>query len=314
MLHSFLGGVGLSIPVHTLLLLNGNVFGISGFLHCAFRGSKEAIASTAGLFLGGVVTGILDGAGPYIGTVSSFSLVVSGLLVGVGSKLANGCTSGHMLAGISRFSLRSIVATATFFLTGVATAHLAHADGLMGNQPSLNWTLDATGTRLLALQAVPLLISSVVYYISAPRDNSVHAKLRLLASLNTGFQFALALRLSSLTEAKKVITFLLLPLHEAFDPSLAFLALGALPPAILLYRYARGPERPRLGGDWSVPKNRQVDRRLVVGSAIFGVGWGLSGFCPGPGIVNLGRAVGGGANIVPLAAWVVAVIVGGGLV
>nr|GAT53269.1 predicted protein [Mycena chlorophos] len=329
MANPFLGGLAMSAPVHSLLLLNGSVFGISGFLHRASR-SPEAVASTAGLFLGGIVVGLVEGTGPSIERISLPFLLGSGLLVGIGTKLGNGCTSGHMLAGLSRLSPRSIVATATFFFTGVLTSHLLHANDLRGRAPeALSWTLDRTGSKLLALQAIPLLIASVLY-ISTPRqtqqDNAapasaspqaqaVHPRLRLLASLTTGFEFALALRLSSLSEADKVIAFLLLPgLHEAFDPSLALLALGAIPTAMLLYRYARGSEVPRLGGSWSIPKNREIDAKLLVGAATFGVGWAASGFCPGPGIVNLGRAISTGSNVLPFAAWLAAVVVGGRLV
>lgn len=86
-LHSFLGGLGLSLPVHALLLLNGNVFGISGFLHRAVRGSKEAMASALGLLLGGVFVGLTERAGPQPFPLSFPRLIISGLLVGVGTKV-----------------------------------------------------------------------------------------------------------------------------------------------------------------------------------------------------------------------------------
>ncbi|KAJ7774966.1 hypothetical protein B0H16DRAFT_1672569 [Mycena metata] len=314
-LQSFLGGLGLSLPVHALLLLNGNVFGISGFLHRALRGSKEATASVIGLLLGGMFVGLTEKAGPQPFPIPFLSLLLSGLLVGVGTKMANGCTSGHMIAGISRLSSRSITATATFFSTGVITARLLHGNSVPIR--IVDWSLGTTGKALLAFQAVPFFVSTFLY-IFAPRqpsdttkDNLALPSLRLIASLSTAFEFALALRLSNLTEPIKVVTFLLLPVHSAFDPSLAFLALGALPLAIFLYQFARGSEQPRLGGPSSVPKGDQVDSRLIIGSALFGVGWGMSGFCPGPGMVNLGRAIGGGSDPLPMLGWVAAVLTGG---
>lgn len=85
--------------------------------------------------------------------------------------------------------------------------------------------------------------------------------------------------MSNLTEASRILGFLLLPFHRAFDPSLAYLAASALPVGIILYRYARGEERPLLGGKWSIPKGGKIDSKLLIGSSIFGVGWGLAGIC-----------------------------------
>ncbi|KAJ6502436.1 hypothetical protein C8R45DRAFT_976630 [Mycena sanguinolenta] len=319
-LNSFLGGFGLSLPVHSLLLLNGQVFGISGFLHRAVRGKIDAFASVCGLMFGGLLVGLIDNAPPLLVPFPSERalpyLLVSGVLVGVGTRLANGCTSGHMIAGLSRFSPRSIAATATFFTTGAVTARMLHGNSLPIQ--SFDWSLGTTGKILLAFQAVALLISAMLY-ISAPRQSSntkdknpaPPSPLRLVASLTTAVEFALALRLSNLTDPLRVIEFLLLPLHDAFDPSLVFLAAGALPMAILLYHRARGAEIPRLGGEYSIPKGGKIDARLITGAALFGVGWGLSGLCPGPALVNLGSAIGAGSNPLPILEWLAAVVVGG---
>jgi len=103
--------------------------------------------------------------------------------------------------------------------------------------------------------------------------------LRHLASLTTSIHFAFALQLSGLTDPSRVIRFLLLPFHRAFDPSLGILAAGTMPLTIFLYHYARGNEIPRLGGRWSIPKENRVDWKLIVGSAIFGISWGMTGVC-----------------------------------
>lgn len=87
-LQSFLGGLGLTLPVHALMLLNGNVFGISGFLHRAVRGGKEAIVAVAGLVLGGVFVGIIEGSGPKPLSLRLSQVLLSGFLVGLGSKVS----------------------------------------------------------------------------------------------------------------------------------------------------------------------------------------------------------------------------------
>jgi hypothetical protein len=103
--------------------------------------------------------------------------------------------------------------------------------------------------------------------------------LKVMVYFSTGVQFALALRVSNLTEASRMLGFLVLPFHRAFDSSLAYVAASALPVGIVLYKYARGEERPRLGGKWSIPKGGKIDSKLLIGSSLFGVGWGLAGLC-----------------------------------
>lgn len=102
---------------------------------------------------------------------------------------------------------------------------------------------------------------------------------RHIAALATTFQFSLALRLSDLSSPSRVIRFLATPFSLAFDPSLAFLAVGAMPLSVVLYRYYRGDEQPRLGGPWQVPTNRMIDYKLSLGAALFGVGWAIQGIC-----------------------------------
>ena len=86
-LKSFLGGLTLPIPVHSLLLLNGNVFGISGFVHRAARGGLEGADGTLGLVLGGILVSLIDTAAPATLPLSLSKVAIAGLLVGLGTKV-----------------------------------------------------------------------------------------------------------------------------------------------------------------------------------------------------------------------------------
>jgi hypothetical protein len=88
-LQSFVGGLGLSLAVHGLLVLNGAPFGVSGFIHRTFRGDVEAACSVLGLILGGVVVGKLEGTRPPPLPISIGSTVLAGLLVGIGTKVSS---------------------------------------------------------------------------------------------------------------------------------------------------------------------------------------------------------------------------------
>lgn len=86
-LKSLLGGIALPLPVHALMRLNGSPFGISGFIHRAVRGSFEAFTAVAGLILGGALVGLIEGRGPQSPSFSLPHVLVSGLLVGFGTKV-----------------------------------------------------------------------------------------------------------------------------------------------------------------------------------------------------------------------------------
>ncbi|KAJ3895673.1 hypothetical protein GG344DRAFT_85733 [Lentinula edodes] len=315
-LASFLGGFGLALPVHSLLVLNGSVFGISGFVHRAVRGNKEGLIATAGLIIGGIIIGTIEGRGPETSFSPLPSLLLSGFLVGLGTKLSNGCTSGHMLAGLSRFSKRSIAATATFFCTAVATTKLQHSPTIIPANPP-DYNMNTADKTLLIAQIVPLIASVLLYAyvrLHTSSNSGQHESLsvaRLVALLSTAVDFALALRLSNLTDPKKVTAFLLLPFHPAFDPSLAFLAIGAIPIGAALYHFFRGPEKPVLGGPWAIPKSGTVDTKLLLGSVLFGIGWGASGLCPGPVVINLGRALATGSQLTSWLSWSLSFVAGG---
>ncbi|RYF72469.1 MAG: YeeE/YedE family protein [Comamonadaceae bacterium] len=111
-----------------------------------------------------------------------------------------------------------------------------------------------------------------------------------LASLLAGLVFGLGLILSGMADPAKVLGFL--DLAGAWDPSLAFVMAGAIAVGMLAFMVARRRAVSLLGAEMRLPGARHIDRRLVVGGMLFGVGWGIAGFCPGPGVVALGMGEG----------------------
>lgn len=106
-----------------------------------------------------------------------------------------------------------------------------------------------------------------------------------LISALSGLIFGLGLLASGMTNPTKVQGFL--DLGGAWDPSLALVMVGAIAVAAIAFARARGRTKAWSGAAMEVPQDKTVDRRLLLGGALFGVGWGLAGFCPGPALVAL---------------------------
>lgn len=106
------------------------------------------------------------------------------------------------------------------------------------------------------------------------------------ASLLAGLVFGLGLTVSGMANPAKVLRFL--DLAGQWDPSLAFVMAGAIAVGALAFGVANRRAVSFLGAKMRLPSARDIDRRLVLGSVLFGIGWGVAGFCPGPALVSLG--------------------------
>ncbi len=107
----------------------------------------------------------------------------------------------------------------------------------------------------------------------------------ILVAGAAGLLFGLGLALSGMTDPAVVLGFL--DLAGAWNPALLFVMAGAVPVTFLGYRLAFGRGRPWLAASFDLPKNRTLDRPLMLGAALFGAGWGLAGYCPGPALASL---------------------------
>ena len=131
---AIIGGALIGLAATWLLLSNGRIAGVSGIFGGLLAAWKEdtqwKVAFVTGLFAGGLLLiNVLPGTIAAPDDRSVIWVAVAGLLVGFGTRLGNGCTSGHGICGLSRFSRRSLVATVTFMATGFATATLL---GILG--------------------------------------------------------------------------------------------------------------------------------------------------------------------------------------
>jgi len=124
----------------------------------------------------------------------------------------------------------------------------------------------------------------------------------MLVNLFAGALFGLGLAISGMVDPAKVIGFL--NVAGDWDPTLAFVMGGALLVSIPAFRLSFKRPRPVLADEFELPAKKDVDTRLLGGSALFGIGWGLSGFCPGPAVTALAT------GLTPVFAFVVAMIAG----
>lgn len=117
-------------------------------------------------------------------------------------------------------------------------------------------------------------------------QNSIRAT---ALALFAGIVFAGGLTLGGMTDPRKVQGFLNIGGMGSggWDPSLAFVMAGAVTVSLLAFRSIRAGQAPWLGQSFELPDRKDIDRRLLCGAALFGIGWGLAGYCPGPAVASL---------------------------
>mmetsp|Transcript_2205 Transcript_2205/g.4123 ORF Transcript_2205/g.4123 Transcript_2205/m.4123 type:complete len:371 (-) Transcript_2205:358-1470(-) len=257
------------------------------------------------------------------GQQATLVTVLSGLFVGFGSRLGSGCVSGHGVCGLPRLSLRSLTAVSTFMLTGAGGAVVGRLleqshvsvpvvdallqrmedSGHFGHVPAAVVALSVF-TFFLGMRAMthdPVCDIKKTDGDKAPAASSV----RLIdhaIHFATAFSFGWGLCVSGMTNADKVRGFLDFSGPDGWDPSLMGVMAGAVGFNLVTFRLLRQwqvvpvcasascaslDKTVKYGSD---PANMKVNRRLVVGAMIFGVGWGMGGLCPGPSLVQMGTA------------------------
>ena len=297
------GGAAVGAAAAARALLGGDALGFSGAARgAAVRGEARGAALLLGTAAAGAAcsAGLLPGA--VVGTLglSTGRAAAAGLATGLGTGLANGCTSGHGICGLSRLSPRSLVAVSVFMACGCATAVFSGTPGALGLPPGSGVLpgpepLSTAAASALAAASLALALGSAAVALAARRfcaGGAECAPLRLLGDLLVGAVAGLGLAVSGMGNPARVAGFLALGQGAAWDPSLLFVMGGAIAVALPGFRFVKALfAKPLVAPHFDLPAiswETEGLARLVGGSALFGVGWGLSGLCPGPMLLQLG--------------------------
>ncbi|KAL4867380.1 hypothetical protein BDV12DRAFT_186780 [Aspergillus spectabilis] len=303
--HTSLGALMLYQSSSGLLLHNGSVFGVSSLLSgFMLNPSRDNVPIITGLLSSVVpiylfVPSLLPRyPAPPSSWASLLSTVGTGFLLGWGTKSGRGCTSGHMLCGVSRLSPRSLIATAIFFTTALLTANFvssipacpAGTPCYTSVYPSHSELTFMLGTTVLTFLTNALII---------PRTVGRSELSRAVFSYLAGLQFGTGLFMSGMADPHKVLRFFAFLTDPArFDPSLALVILFGVLPSLITYLLVKPgqdtnhtggkPVKPTLGDTWRLPTATvaDIDSQFVLGAMVFGVAWGLQGVCPGPAVLR----------------------------
>ncbi|KAJ5892716.1 hypothetical protein N7504_009407 [Penicillium tannophilum] len=304
-IHTALGALLLYQGSSGLLFHNGAVFGISSLVSGSIlHPSRENVPIIAGLVSSIVpVWALAPSLIPnYPVAPNSLASVAAtfgvGVLMGWGTKNGRGCTSGHMLCGLSRLSPRSLIATAIFFTTALVTANFVGGSGIPPCEMGPCYTPMYPSVAELAFMSGALILSSITNFSVVPKVLTRSEESRTLFSYLAGLEFGLGLLISGMADPAKVLRFFaFLTDFSRFDPSLALIILFGIGPSMATYLShsprqisdkGKSQTKPTLAENWRLPTATvaDIDWRFVAGAVAFGMAWGLRGVCPGPAILR----------------------------
>mmetsp|Transcript_659 Transcript_659/g.1203 ORF Transcript_659/g.1203 Transcript_659/m.1203 type:complete len:390 (+) Transcript_659:116-1285(+) len=328
-----LGGSLIGLSAATLLLFNGDILGASGMMSSFVLTPQKILtdpsqqwklAFLAAFSLTTIVyVTMIDvdalkderlGYSEGIPIVSPLGFILGGFFVGFGSKLGNGCTTGHGICGLARRSTRSLSAVLAFMATGIFTAtgcspscpfhpYLRDSYESVGKHLPTDFTI-GIGTVLASLAAGAALPG---FFGRGPHKNATamekdeydNSKRKIVPAIFSAAFFSVGLAISQMTISSKIYGFLNMKgLRDGtWDPTLACIMGGGLAVSFVSYQWVKGfnafknPKalecplsQKSTVGHFNVPTNKVINTTLILGEAMFGLGWGIAGLCPGPAI------------------------------
>ena len=291
------GGALIALSSSLNYIFFGKITGLSGYLFYVLGFKFGPVFHLRLCFLVGMVTVVdlyYNFAGRYMWglevldkeeEINIVSWVLGGLLIGLGVRWGGGCTSGHGVCGLPRYSKRSLIAVCTFMSTGIATASINAAIGplppeLKFSQTSKFWYSIVPRVVLSIYQLAALIY--ILYYLFTNRSR-IH-RVSPISYFVLGCIFGMGLLISGMCSRQKILHFL--ALNQDWDPSLAFVMASAVSINLLTFQYIIRRKSAILSEEIDLP-DTYIDKGIFLGPGMFGVGWGLTGLCPGPALTNI---------------------------
>ena len=293
-----IGGLLIAISSSLHYYLYGRITGMSGMLFNVVGFKFGPLFPLRTCFVIGLIT-IVDLLHLFVGDtlngqkvlgydnleVNLPALIFGGLFIGLGVRFGGGCTSGHGVCGLPRKSKRSLIAVAMFMTTAIMTATIIYYAPTSPFVYSKNSTAEEYYSyiprAILSLYQLGFIVL-IIYNLFATM--SLIDKFSPILYFLFGIIFGLGLLISGMCSRAKILNFL--TLSSNWDPSLLIVMAVAVGFNFVTFQLVIKKGKPVFGEELDMPLVN-MDAAIFIGPAIFGIGWGITGLCPGPALANI---------------------------